>query len=72
MSDLLIKAKLIISNNRTDKPARDAMTTDERRAVAEDYAVNNHFLSAAHFTPDANRKTEFERLFRESLQKKGN
>ncbi|MDQ3712207.1 MAG: hypothetical protein M3388_08325 [Acidobacteriota bacterium] len=72
MNDLLTEAKLIIANNKSEKAARDFMTTEQRNALAEDYAANNQFLSASHFTPDAENRKEFERLFWEDVKPKNN
>jgi len=47
------------------------MTTEQLEALAEDYAAQNQFLStASHFTPDAEERTEFERLFWEDKAEK--
>jgi hypothetical protein len=72
MNNFLTEAKAILSSNRSDKAARDFMTNDQRTALAEDYAGKKQFLSASHFTPDADKQKEFERLFRESLKPKNN
>lgn len=72
MNNLLNEAKLIIANNKTEKAARDFMTNEQRTAIAEDYANQKHFLSAAHFTPDADQRIEFERLFQVYMRPKNN
>jgi hypothetical protein len=72
MNNLLNEAKLIIATNRTEKAHRDFMTTEQRTAIAEDYASQKHFLSAAHFTPDADKRIEFEELFQEYMRPKNN
>jgi len=72
MNNLLTEAKLIITNNKTGQAARDFMTTDQRNALAEDYASRKHFLSASHFHSDANRRKEFEELFWENMKPKSN
>ncbi len=70
MNNLLKEAREIISNNKTDKAARSFMTDEQREALAEDYAANNQFLSASHFTPDTEKRREFERLFWEDIKPK--
>jgi hypothetical protein len=63
MNDLLNEAKQIIGSNRTDKAAKDFMTTAQRDALAADFASKQQFLSASHFASDAEKRKEFERLF---------
>ncbi len=70
MSNLLTEAKDIIATNKTGQAARDFMSSGQRDALADDYAVDNQFLSAAHFHSDADRRKEFERLFRENIRPK--
>ena len=72
MNNLLTEAKIIFANNKTDKPARDFMTTEQRGALADDYAARKQFLSASHFTSDVEKGKEFERLFWESIKPKNN
>jgi len=68
----LTEAKQIIRNNRTGKAARDLLTTLQREAITEDFASKKQFLSASHFTPDADKRKEFERLFWEQIRPKNN
>ena len=68
MNNLLTEAKLILSGNKSEKAARDFMTTEQRDAMAEDYAERKQFLTASHFTPDAEKRKEFERIFWESMK----
>ncbi len=72
MNDLLNEAKAILASNKTDQAARDFMTTEQRNAITEDYAARKQFLSASHFTPAAEKRKEFERLFWESITPKNN
>lgn len=72
MNDLLTEAKLVAASNRTEKVSRDLMTTGQRDAMAEDYASRKQFLSASHYTPDAEKRKEFERLFWENARPKDN
>jgi thioredoxin-like negative regulator of GroEL len=72
MNDLLTEAKQVIAHNRTDKAARDLLTIAQREVVTEDFASRKEFLSASHFTPDAEKKQEFERLFWEHIRRKDN
>jgi len=72
MNDLVTQAKLIIGSNKTKQAARDFMTTEQREALAEDFASRKEFLSASHFTPDAEKTREFERLFWENIMPKNN
>ena len=72
MNNLLTEAKLILASNKSDKAARDFMTGEQREALAEDYASRKQFLSASHFTSDAAKRNEFERLFRENIRPKNN
>ena len=72
MNDLLTEAKQIIANNRTDKAVRDLLTTAQREVITEDFASRKEFLSASHFTPDAEKRKEFEDLFWEHIKRKGN
>jgi hypothetical protein len=67
MNDLLTEAKLIIANNKNENAARDLMSNEQRAAIAENYANQKQFSSAAYFTPDADKKIEFERLFVEYM-----
>ena len=55
MNDLVTQAKDIIGNNKTEKAARDSMSSGQRDALADDYAADNQFLSASHFHSDAER-----------------
>jgi len=70
MNDLLTEARDIIANNKTEKAARDFMTTEQRDAMTDDYAAKNQFLSASHYTPDPEKRKELERLFWEDLRPK--
>lgn len=72
MSNLLNEAKQIISNNRSDKAAKDFMTNAQRDALADDFAAKKQFLSASHFASDAEKRKEFERLFWENITRKNN
>ncbi len=63
MNNLLTEAQQILASNKSDQAARELMTTEQRDAITEDYAARKQFLSASHFTPDAEKKKEFERLF---------
>jgi hypothetical protein len=72
MNDLLTEAKQIIGNNRTEKAARDLMTAGQRDALAADFASKKQFLSASHFTTDAEKRKEFEQLFWENIKPKNN
>jgi hypothetical protein len=72
MNDLLTEAKQIIANNRTDKAARDLLTTEQREVITEDFLSRKEFLSASHFTPSAEKRQEFERLFWEHIRRKEN
>jgi hypothetical protein len=46
MNNLLTEAKLIIGNNKTEKAARDFMTTGQREALSDDYAARKHHSKA--------------------------
>ncbi len=70
MNDLVTQAKDIIGSNKTEKAARDFMTTGQRDALAEDYASRKQFLSASHFHSDAEKRAEFGRLFWEHIKPK--
>lgn len=70
MTDLLKEAREIISNNKTDKASRDFMTTEQRNALAEDYAAKSQFQTAAHFSPDNEKRVKFEQLFQEYMKPK--
>ncbi len=70
MNELLAQAKEILGSNKTDQAARSFMTNEQRDVLAEDYASRKEFLSASHFTPDAEKRKEFERLFWESMKPK--
>jgi hypothetical protein len=70
MNNPLAEAKLILANNKLDQAARSFMSTEQREALAEDYAANNQLLSASHFTPDEEKRKEFERLFWEDIRPK--
>ena len=72
MNDLLNEAKQILGSNRSDKAAKDFMTTAQRDALADDFASKQQFLSASHFASDAERRKEFERLFWENIKPKNN
>ncbi len=72
MNNLVREAQAILASNRTDKAARDFMSTEQRDAFAEDFASRKQFLSASHFHSDADKRKEFERLFRENITPKGN
>jgi hypothetical protein len=72
MSEKLIEAKQVIANNRTDKAARDLLTAEQREIVTEDYLSRKEFLSASHFTPNAEKRQEFERLFWGNIRRKDN
>ena len=70
MNHLLAEAKEIFANNKSDKAAKDFMSSRQRDALADDYAADNQFLSASHFHSDAESRKEFERLFRENIAPK--
>ncbi len=72
MNNILTEAKLLLANNRTDKASRDLMTTEQRDALADDYARDKHFLSASHFHSNTEQRKEFERLFWENIKLKNN
>ena len=72
MNELLKQAKEILAANKTDKAASSFMTNEQRDVLAEDYASRKQFLSASHFTPDAEKRKEFERLFWENIRPKNN
>ncbi len=56
MNRLLTEAKEIFANHKSDKAARDSMSSGQRDALADDYAADNQFLSASHFHSDAERE----------------
>lgn len=72
MNELLNQAKEILVSNRAEKAARDFMTVEQREALADDYASRKQFLSAAHFTSDAEKRKEFEEQFQEYMKPKNN
>jgi ABC-type transporter MlaC component len=72
MNDLLTEAKQIIDHNRSDEPARDLLTAEQRELVTADYASRNEFLSASHFALTAEQRQELERLFWEHIKRKDN
>lgn len=72
MSDSLTEAKHLLASNRTEKAARDFMTTEQRDALAENFASRKQFLSASHFTACADKRKEFEQIFWENINQKGN
>ena len=72
MNNFLTEARQIQAANKTVQASKDFMTTEQRTAIAEDYASQKHFQSAAHFTPDADKRIEFERLFQEYMEPKEN
>jgi hypothetical protein len=72
MNNLLTEAKQILASNKSNQAAKEFMTTEQRDAITEDYAGRKQFLSASHFTPDAEKGKEFERLFWESVKPKTN
>jgi hypothetical protein len=72
MNELLKQAKEILAANKTDKAASSFMTNEQREVLAEDFASRKQFLSASHFTPDAEKRKEFERLFWENIRSKNN
>jgi len=70
MNNLLTEAQQILASNKSSQAAKEFMTTEQRDAITEDYAGRKQFLSASHFTPDAEKKKEFERLFWEHIKSK--
>lgn len=68
MNNFLTEAKHILASNKTVQAAKDFMTTEQRDALADDYAARKQFLSASHFHSDAGKRKDFEELFWEKMK----
>jgi hypothetical protein len=55
-------------NGRAEKSVWEYLTTDEREIYADHLAGKKHFLSAARFTTDKEKETEFLRLHEEKFR----
>ncbi len=63
MSNLVTEARHILASNKTVQASKDFMSTEQRDALAEDFASKKQFLSASHFHSDAEKRKDFEELF---------
>ncbi len=68
MNNFLTEAQQILASNKSNQAAKDFMTTEQRNALAEDFATKKQFLSASHFHSDAEKRKDFEELFWEKMK----